>query len=187
MALLAHRLFRRRHRFDEGGTGEQALAVFQQRRGLLRQDDAVMVQAPQQRSDGHVEHGKFLAQHEFLLGEQGRQLRQVVADRHPRLIGGFLGAVLDGLDMAEQFLFKTVEEQAAIGVPTHLRDSSYARLEKMTGGQNINPYKYPHDYPNHYVKQQYLPSNLLGLEFYQPSDSGEEKMVRELLERLKKL
>ncbi|MCL6612546.1 MAG: replication-associated recombination protein A [Peptococcaceae bacterium] len=92
-------------------------------------------------------------------------------------------SVVTAIDAA----MKAVEDQAAGAVPAHLRDSSHARLESLSGGKKPAQYRYPHDYPGHYVKQQYLPDNLLGMEFYKPSESGGEKAVRELLERLKKL
>jgi len=89
-------------------------------------------------------------------------------------------SVVAGIDAA----MKAVENERAGSVPAHLRDASYARLEKLSG-HKIPAYKYPHDYPGHYVPQQYLPDNLAGEEFYKPSGSGEEKLVAELLERLK--
>lgn len=69
----------------------------------------------------------------------------------------------------------TVEDEIASSVPVHLRDSSYAKLEKMQGN-TTQPYLYPHDYKGHYVKQQYLPDNLINKKFYRPSESGEEKL-----------
>ncbi len=77
----------------------------------------------------------------------------------------------------------TVEKEIATGVPAHLRDSSYAKLEKMSG-RRTEPYLYPHDYKDHYVKQQYLPDNLTGKKFYKPSESGEEKEIGEKLKNL---
>ncbi|MCL5058634.1 MAG: replication-associated recombination protein A, partial [Actinobacteria bacterium] len=78
-----------------------------------------------------------------------------------------------------------VEDLRAAGVPEHLRDSGYFRLEKLAGSGKKNHYKYPHAYPGGYVRQQYLPDNLLGTEFYTPSESGEEKDINNMLERLK--
>ena len=49
-------------------------------------------------------------------------------------------------------------------------------------GQN---YKYPHDYKNHYVKQQYLPESLADASFYQPTDIGYEKNIKENLEKIR--
>ena len=47
-------------------------------------------------------------------------------------------------------------------------------------------YKYAHDYPNDYVEQQYLPYELSGGEFYQPSGNGYEVKIREHMARIKK-
>ncbi|MBR4993919.1 MAG: replication-associated recombination protein A, partial [Lachnospiraceae bacterium] len=47
-------------------------------------------------------------------------------------------------------------------------------------------YKYAHDYPNNYVKQQYLPYELNGKEFYSPSGNGYEVKIREHFKKIKK-
>ena len=47
-------------------------------------------------------------------------------------------------------------------------------------------YKYAHDYPNHYVEQQYLPYELNGKEFYRPTGNGYEQKIKEHLLRIKK-
>lgn len=61
-------------------------------------------------------------------------------------------------------------------VPPHLQDAHYKGSAKL--GHGIG-YKYAHDYPNHYVEQQYLPSELEGSVFYSPSDNGYEKNIQE--------
>lgn len=68
-----------------------------------------------------------------------------------------------GLDTATQ----AARHQSDGEVPMHLRDSHYSGSEKL--GRGIN-YKYPHDYPGHYTPQQYLPTDLLGTHFYNPTD-----------------
>ena len=45
--------------------------------------------------------------------------------------------------------------------------------------------KYAHDYKNHYVKQQYLPDELEGTVFYEPTDNGYEKKIKEHLDKIK--
>lgn len=90
-------------------------------------------------------------------------------------------SVITGINSA----MKAVEDQRAGAVPEHLRDSSYFRLEKLAGSNKSNNYMYPHDYPGHHVKQQYLPDNLQGKVFYEPSESGEEAAVKKMLERLR--
>lgn len=77
---------------------------------------------------------------------------------------------------------ETVEETGNLPVPTHLQDAHYkgaARLGHGTG------YLYAHDYPDHYVEQQYLPYELSGKEFYQPSGNGYEVKIKEHMKRLK--
>lgn len=67
-------------------------------------------------------------------------------------------------------------------VPCHLQDAHYkgsANLGRGTG------YKYAHDYPNHYVEQQYLPEEIKDMQFYEPSDMGYEKEIQEHFRRIK--
>ncbi len=56
-------------------------------------------------------------------------------------------------------------------VPLHLRDSSYAGAKQLGHGKG---YKYPHDYPEHRVPQEYRPERFRGKRYYEPSDQGEE-------------
>jgi len=67
-------------------------------------------------------------------------------------------------------------------VPLHLRDASYRGAEKL--GHGID-YKYPHDYPGHYVQQDYLPEGLKDLRFYYPGEEGKEFQIKERLKKLK--
>ena len=67
-------------------------------------------------------------------------------------------------------------------VPPHLRDAHYSGAKNLG---NVG-YKYAHDYPNHYVKQQYLPDPLLGAKFYEPGDNGYEKNIKEWFDFIKK-
>jgi putative ATPase len=69
-------------------------------------------------------------------------------------------------------------------VPLHLRDTHYSGAEKL----GHKGYKYPHDYPNHYVDQAYLPDDLQGESFFIASDQGmEEKMKQNQSQRKKPL
>ena len=52
---------------------------------------------------------------------------------------------------------------------------------------NSPDYKYPHDYPNHYVKQQYLPDKLVGKEYYKPQNNKNERQLKEIYEKLKNI
>lgn len=78
---------------------------------------------------------------------------------------------------------ETVKETGNLPVPPHLQDAHYKGSAKL--GRGIG-YKYAHDYKNHYVKQQYLPYELTGREFYKPSGNGYEVKIREHMKRIKK-
>lgn len=67
-------------------------------------------------------------------------------------------------------------------VPSHLQDAHYGGHDKL--GHGIG-YQYAHDYPKHYVKQQYLPSEILGERFYEPGDLGYEKVIKEHMKKIK--
>ena len=67
-------------------------------------------------------------------------------------------------------------------VPPHLQDAHYGGHEKL--GHGIG-YKYAHDYPNHYVHQQYLPTEIQGEHFYELSEMGYEKTLKEYQTKIK--
>ena len=69
-------------------------------------------------------------------------------------------------------------------VPVHLRDAHYGGAEKL--GHGID-YKYAHNYQNHYVKQQYMPDEILGERFYEPDGNGYEKVINEYLEKIRSI
>ncbi|MCG7332913.1 replication-associated recombination protein A [Salinicoccus roseus] len=70
-------------------------------------------------------------------------------------------------------------------IPKHLKDSHYKSAEKLGNGIG---YKYPHNYPNHVVSQQYLPDPLKNAAYYQTSDvSKYEKQLADIYDKLKKL
>ena len=75
-----------------------------------------------------------------------------------------------------------VERTGNLPIPTHLQDAHYKGAAKL--GHGIG-YKYAHEYKNHYVKQQYLPYELSGKEFYKPTGNGYEQKIREHMKRLK--
>ena len=76
-----------------------------------------------------------------------------------------------------------VKEHQTFPVPPHLQDRHYSGAEKLGRGLD---YKYAHNYPNHYVKQQYLPAEMEGTVFYRPSGNGYEKQVEEHMERIRR-
>jgi len=67
-------------------------------------------------------------------------------------------------------------------VPSHLQDAHYKGASDL--GRGIG-YKYAHDYPNHYVRQQYLPDEIKDMKFYEPSDNGYEKQIKDHLIRIR--
>lgn len=77
---------------------------------------------------------------------------------------------------------KAVEETGNLPIPAHLQDAHYKGAAKLGHGTG---YKYAHDYPNNYVKQQYLPYELTGREFYRPRGNGYEAKIREHMKRIR--
>lgn len=67
-------------------------------------------------------------------------------------------------------------------VPVHLQDHHYGGAQKL--GHGIG-YLYAHDFPEHYVKQQYLPDEIADRTFYRPGELGQEKEIAKRLKRLK--
>jgi putative ATPase len=74
---------------------------------------------------------------------------------------------------------KDVESGRTLPVPEHLRDASYRGAKRLGHGAG---YKYAHDYPDHFVKQDYLGTEK---QYYLPSDQGTEKKIKERLEHWK--
>lgn len=66
-------------------------------------------------------------------------------------------------------------------VPPHLQDAHYGGAAKLGRGTG---YKYAHDFPNHYVKQQYLPSEIAGEIFYHPTENGYEAEIRKYFRKI---
>lgn len=77
---------------------------------------------------------------------------------------------------------ETVKNTVTAPVPVHLQDAHYKSSGKLGHGAG---YKYAHDYPNHYVEQQYLPDGLTECRFYHPSENGYEKNIREYFHKIK--
>jgi putative ATPase len=74
---------------------------------------------------------------------------------------------------------RDIEEHAQMPVPDHLKDASYKGAARLGRGKG---YKYPHDYPGHYVPQDYLPHKRT---YYRPTEQGEEKRIKDRLAGLK--
>ena len=76
-----------------------------------------------------------------------------------------------------------VNERGRLPVPLHLRAGTHRRLAREQG--HGKGYKYPHDFPGGDVEQQYLPDELVGKTYYEPSDQGMETQIGERLMRLR--
>ena len=74
--------------------------------------------------------------------------------------------------------------QTKTTVPSHLQDAHYKGAKNLGRGTG---YQYVHNFPGHYTAQQYLPDEIRDARFYEPSDSGYEKQIKEHLERLRGL
>ena len=66
-------------------------------------------------------------------------------------------------------------------IPKHLRDTHYKGAK--TFGHGIG-YKYPHDFENHFVKQQYLPDKKISARYYEPTEQGAEAAIKQRLKNL---
>ena len=75
-----------------------------------------------------------------------------------------------------------VKNSKTAPVPVHLQDAHYKGSAKLGHGVG---YLYAHDYPNHYVRQQYLPDAYVNEKFYEPGDMGYEKDIKKHLEKIK--
>lgn len=78
--------------------------------------------------------------------------------------------------------FEAVKNLPTASVPSHLQDAHYKSAVKL--GHGIG-YRYAHDYPMHYVRQQYLPDGLTDMRFYEPTGNGYEKQITEYFKILK--
>jgi putative ATPase len=75
--------------------------------------------------------------------------------------------------------FQLIEDEGITSVPRHLQDANRDG-EALGHGQD---YQYPHEGPEHFLPQQYLPGKLLGTYFYQPSEQGHESEIKQRLTR----
>ncbi len=84
--------------------------------------------------------------------------------------------------LAIEEAMELVRKTGNLPIPSHLQDASYRGAKNL--GRGIG-YQYAHDYPNHYVEQQYLPYELSGKEFFRPDGNGYEVKIKEHMKRLK--
>jgi putative ATPase len=85
----------------------------------------------------------------------------------------------NSLYTAYQWAQKDVRESENMPVPLHIRNAPTSLMEDLGYGKG---YKYPHDYPDHFVEEEYLPENLRGRTYYRPSEQGFEKEIKKRLE-----
>jgi putative ATPase len=85
----------------------------------------------------------------------------------------------NSLYTAYQKVQKDVRESENMPVPLHIRNAPTSLMEELGYGKE---YKYPHDYPDHFVEEQYLPENLKGRTYYHPTEQGFEKEIKKRLE-----
>ncbi len=79
--------------------------------------------------------------------------------------------------LAVDSAFSDAQNDTHYPVPNHLRDTHYSRHDKLNVGEG---YKYPHDYPNHYVEQEYAPKGSINKKYYVPSDQGFEERIKQV-------
>ena len=76
---------------------------------------------------------------------------------------------------------KTVKENPDYPVPLHLRNAPTELLKEAGYGKD---YKYPHDFPDQFIKENYFPEGMKKKIFYNPQGKGYEKKIREMLKSL---
>ncbi len=89
-------------------------------------------------------------------------------------------AVTKGISAA----MEDVRDGAIGSVPSHLRDGHYAGAKKLG---NATGYRYPHDVADGVLAQQYPPDELVGRDYYQPTQRGAERPIAERLPKLRRV
>ncbi|MEW6325125.1 MAG: replication-associated recombination protein A, partial [Nitrospirota bacterium] len=72
-----------------------------------------------------------------------------------------------------------LEQSGSLPVPLHLRNAPTPLMAREGYGKD---YRYPHDFPGHVVEQDYLPERLKGRRYYEPTDQGAERDIKERLQ-----
>ena len=75
-----------------------------------------------------------------------------------------------------------VKNEKTGAIPAYLMDAHYKGAAKLGHGLD---YKYPHDYPNHFCNQEYMPEGLRGRVFYELNEQGYEKQIKERMEKIR--
>jgi len=89
----------------------------------------------------------------------------------------------NALYSAYQKVEKDVRELENMPVPLHIRNAPTSLMKDLGYGKE---YKYPHDYPGHFVEEEYLPENLKGRIYYHPTEQGFEQEIKKRLEAWRK-
>jgi len=89
----------------------------------------------------------------------------------------------NALYVAYEEVEKDIREQENMPVPLHIRNAPTSLMKELGYGED---YRYPHDYPNHFIEEDYLPQNLKGRVYYRPTDLGFERDVKRRLEYWRK-
>lgn len=89
----------------------------------------------------------------------------------------------NSLHLAIDNALNDLERNYNMDVPSHLKDSHYEGAKKI--GRGVE-YLYPHNYPNNYIKQQYLPNNLKDKKYYIPQNNKFENNIDNYMKTLKK-
>jgi putative ATPase len=76
---------------------------------------------------------------------------------------------------------KFVKENPDFQVPLHLRNAPTVLMKEAGYGEE---YKYPHEFPEHFIKEDYFPEGIKKVKFYEPQDIGYEKRIKEKLKSL---
>jgi putative ATPase len=84
----------------------------------------------------------------------------------------------NALYTAFQGVQKDVRELENMPVPLHIRNAPTSLMRDLGYGKE---YKYPHDYPDHFIEEEYLPENLKGRIYYHPTEQGCEKEIKKRL------
>jgi putative ATPase len=85
----------------------------------------------------------------------------------------------DAVYKAFNLVRQDIEKTQALPVPMHIRNAPTKLMKELGYGKD---YKYPHDYPEHFVDETYLPDNLKNRKYYFPTDFGFEKEIKKRLE-----
>ena len=89
----------------------------------------------------------------------------------------------DAIYKAYNLVQEDIQKTQALPVPMHIRNAPTRLMKNLGYGKD---YKYPHDFPDHFVDETYLPENLKNRKYYQPTDFGFEKEIKKRLEWWKK-